>query len=212
MARPIRVWIADDHAIVREGLKQIVLADPHIAVAGECATGRDAVERVRNEDFDVLVLDLSFPDVSGFDVLARAKAIKPDLPVLILSMEREEEFALRCLRAGASGYLEKRTAPAELVTAIRRLAQGKRYVSTELAERLATEPNLPPARPHDLLTRREFEIFLAVAGGKSVRTIAAELGLSAKTVSNHRTHILEKLGLKSTSDLVRYAIRQELIH
>jgi DNA-binding NarL/FixJ family response regulator len=210
--QPIRVVIADDHAIVREGLKQIVLSDPDIIVSGEAETGDEAIARVWDSDFDVLVLDLSFPGRSGLDVLSHVKAAKPALPVLILSMEREEEYAIRCLHAGASGYLEKRSAPEQLVSAIKRLAAGKKYISDELAERLAVEVNKPgTGRPHDLLTKREFEIFLSIALGRPVSQIAGELGLSVKTVNNHRARILQKLGMRSTAEAIRYAIRYQLI-
>jgi DNA-binding NarL/FixJ family response regulator len=209
----IRVLIADDHAIVREGLKQIVLSDSEITVAGEAATGDEAISKIRNGEFDVIVLDLSLPDRSGFDVLSHIKAANPDLPVLILSMEREEEFAIRCLHAGASGYLEKRSATEQLVSAIKRLARGKKYLSSELAEHLALELDRPGVeRPHDLLSKREFEIFLSIASGRPVSQIAAELTLSVKTVNNHRARILQKLGMKNTAELVRYAIRHQLIH
>ncbi len=204
--------IVDDHAIVREGLKQIVASDPEIVVAGEAASGDEALLKIREGDFDVLVLDLCLPDRSGLDVLAHARAALPLRPVLILSMEREEEFAMRALRGGASGYLEKRSAPEQLVSAIKRVTQGKKYLSSELAERLVLELDQGGAdRPHDLLSQREFEIFLAIAGGKPVSAIAAGLGLSVKTVNNHRARILVKLGMKSTAELVRYAIRYQLI-
>lgn len=209
---PIRVLIADDHAIVREGLKQIVHANQAITVVAEAANGNEALVKVRSCELDVLVLDLSLPGRSGLDVLAHVKASKPALPVLILSMEREEEFAMRCIHAGASGYLEKRSAPEQLVIAIKRLAAGGRYMSAELAQRLALELDHPGGeRPHDRLTKREFEIFLSIAGGKPVSVIADELGLSVKTVNNHRSRILEKLAMKSTSEVIRYAIRHELI-
>jgi two-component system invasion response regulator UvrY len=209
----IRVLIADDHAIVREGLKQIALSDENITVSGEAGTGDEAIAKILDGEFDVVVLDLSLPDRSGFDVLSHVKATRPHLSVLILSMEREEEFAMRCLRAGAAGYLEKRSAPDQLVSAIKRLAQGKRYVSAELAERMALHLDRPAVeRPHDLLSAREFGVFLMIASGKPVSRIAEGLGLSVKTVNNHRAHILEKLGMRSTAELIRYAIRHDLIH
>jgi len=208
----IRVLIADDHAIVREGLKRMALEDPEIDGVAECSNGSETLVRIREDEFDVLVLDLSLPDISGFDILCRVKAEKPKLPVLILSMEREEEFAVRCLHAGASGYLEKRGAPGELVKAIRRVASGRKYVSAETAERLALElRHRATDRPHDLLTQREFEVFLSLASGKAVSQIAGELGISVKTVSNHRMHILQKLGVHTTADMIRYAIRHQLI-
>jgi two-component system invasion response regulator UvrY len=212
MPRPIRVFIADDHAIVREGLKQVVLSDAEIVVSGEAATADEALFKVRDAELDVLILDLSFPGRGGLDVLSHVKAMRPELPVLILSMEREDEFAIRCLHAGASGYLEKRSAPEQLVSAIKRLAAGRKYISGDLAERLAVELDRPgTGRPHDLLTQREFEILLSIASGKPVSHIANELGLSVKTVNNHRTRILQKLGKKSTAEVIRYAIRHQLI-
>ena len=164
-------------------------------------------------DYDVAVVDLSLPDRSGLDVLAQVACARPDLPVLILSMEREEEYAVRALREGAAGYLEKSSAPANLVTAIKRLAQGHKYLSTEMAEKLivTSRQRRQGERPHDLLSRREFEVFIAIASGKSVSQIAAGLGLSVKTVNNHRASILAKLGVRSTADLVRYAVRQHLV-
>jgi DNA-binding NarL/FixJ family response regulator len=209
---PIRVLIADDHAIVREGLKQIVFPNEDIVVTAEAETGDEALLKVRTCELDVVVLDLSFPGRNGMDVISHVKAIKPGLPVLILSMEREDEFAMRCLQAGASGYLEKRSAPDQLLSAIKRLAAGGRYISAELANRLALDVDHPDSqKPHDRLTKREFEIFVSIATGKPVSLIARELGLSVKTVNNHRGRILEKLAMKSTSEVIRYAIRHHLI-
>jgi DNA-binding NarL/FixJ family response regulator len=209
------VFIVDDHPIVREGLKQIAMSDPDIRVTGEAGTGAAAIAAlaIGAGEYDVAVLDLSLPDRSGLDVLASVAAAHLDLPVLILSMEREEEFALRALREGASGYLEKNSAPEHLVTAIRRLAQGHKYLSTEMAERLIMDGRRrrEAERPHDLLSRREFGVFLAIASGKSVSTIAADLGLSVKTINNHRASVLAKLEIKSTAELVRYAVRQHLV-
>ena len=209
------MFIVDDHPIVREGLKQIATSDPEIRVTGEAGTGTAAIAAlaIGAGDYDVAVLDLSLPDRSGLDVLAAVALSRPDLAVLILSMEREEEFALRALREGASGYLEKSSAPEHLVTAIKRLAQGHRYLSTEMAERLIVDGRRrrQAERPHDLLSRREFEVLIAVASGRSVSAIAADLGLSVKTINNHRANVLAKLGVKSTADLVRYALRQHLV-
>jgi two-component system, NarL family, invasion response regulator UvrY len=207
------VFIVDDHPIVREGLKQIAMSDPGIRITGEAGNGTDAIAALAAGDFDVAVVDLSLPDRSGLDVLASVAHARPDLPVLILSMEREEEYALRALREGASGYLEKNSAPDLLVTAIKRLAGGHKYLSTEMAERLIVDGKRrrQAERPHDLLSRREFEVFVAVASGKPVSLIAADLGLSVKTVNNHRASVLAKLGVKSTAELVRYALRQNLV-
>lgn len=188
------------------------MGDAQIIVAGEATTGNEALAAIDAGDFDVVVLDLSLPDRSGLDVLAHVKASRPQLPILILSMAREEEFALRALRAGASGYLEKRSAPEQLVAAIKRLAQGKKYLSTELAEHLVLDGDRHgPDRPHDLLSPREFEIFLMIAGGKPASRIAADLLLSVKTVNNHRARILRKMSMKSNAELIRYAIQHQLI-
>jgi two-component system invasion response regulator UvrY len=208
------VFIVDDHPIVRAGLKQIATSDPEIKITGEAATGDEAIRALASPEYDVAVLDLSLPDRSGFDVLARVLSVTPDLPVLILSMEREDEFAVRALRAGASGYLEKRSAPDLLIAAIKRLAQGHKYLSPELAERLIINGRRrrEAEKPHDLLSPREFEVFIAIAEGKPARRIAAELGVSVKTVNNHRAAVLAKLGMSSTAELVRYAMRHQLIH
>jgi DNA-binding NarL/FixJ family response regulator len=205
------VFIVDDHPIVREGLKQIVTSDPDIVVAGEAATGAEAVAALASGDYDVAVIDLSLPDRSGLDVVGTVT--RDDLPMLILSMEREEEYALRALREGAAGYLEKSSAPDQLVAAIKRLAQGHKYLSEQMAERLiVTGPRRREVeRPHDLLSRREFEVFIAIVSGRSVSEIAADLALSVKTVNNHRANVLAKIGVKGTADLVRYALRQHLI-
>jgi DNA-binding NarL/FixJ family response regulator len=209
----IRAIIVDDHPIVREGLKQIVTADPEITVCGEAATGEDALLIIAANQFDVAVLDLSLPDRNGLDVLTRIQCLRPDLPVLILSMEREDEFAVRALRAGASGYLEKRSAPERLVIAIKRLVQGHHYLSPELAERLIVNGRHRRAaeKPHDLLSPREFEVFIALGSGKGVGRIASELGLSVKTINNHRASVLAKLRVKTTADLIRYALRHDLV-
>jgi DNA-binding NarL/FixJ family response regulator len=208
----IRVFIVDDHPIVREGLKQIAASDPEISVTGEAATGSDAIATLASGDFDVVVLDLSLPDRSGLDVLGQVTKARRDLPVLILSIQREEEFALRALREGASGYLEKSSAPDCLVTAIKRLAQGHSYISITMAERLLVDGRWREIeRPHDLLSPREFEVFIAIASGKPVSGIASDLGLSVKTVNNHRARILMKLGKKTTGELIRYAICHNLI-
>jgi DNA-binding NarL/FixJ family response regulator len=189
------------------------MADPHIRVTGEAGTGAEAIAALASGDYDVAILDLSLPDRNGLDVLATVACTRPDLPVLILSMEREEEYAVRSLREGASGYLEKNSAPELLVTAIKRLAAGHKYLSTEMAERLIVDGKRrrQVERPHDLLSRREFEVFIAIVSGRSVSGIAADLGLSVKTVNNHRAAVLAKLGLKATADMVRYALRQHLV-
>jgi two-component system, NarL family, invasion response regulator UvrY len=207
------VFIVDDHPIVREGLKHIVAADPDIEVAGEASTGAEAVAKLAAGDYDVAVIDLSLPDYNGLEVLAQVAGAGAGPAVLILSMEREEEYALRALHEGAAGYLEKGSAPESLVRAIKRLAGGRKFLSADMAETLLVggQKRRKAERPHDLLSRREFEVFIALAAGQSVRQIAADLRLSVKTVNNHRASVLAKLGVKSTADLVRYAVRQNLV-
>ena len=206
--------IVDDHAIVRAGLTQILRAEPQIVVAAEAENAAEAVAKLERETVDVVVLDLSLPDSSGFRVLSHVATAGGGVPVLILSMEREEEYAVLALRAGAAGYLEKRTAPELLVAAIRQVVAGKKYMSRELAERVAMGLDVRAAleHPHEILSPREFEVFLAIAAGKPVREIASALRLSVKTVNNHRAHVLSKLGMKSNAELIRYAMRQRLVH
>jgi len=207
----IRILIADDHAIVREGLKLIVQTDPGMLAVGDVSTAQGAVDWLREHPVDVVVLDLSLPDRNGIEMISEIHAIAPNAKILVLSMQNEFEFAVPSLRAGAHGYLEKRAAPEAFLTAIHTLVEGRRYVSAELAQHLALDYKRSDVeRPHDRLSPREFEVFLSIADGKPVRRIAADLKLSVKTVNNHRAHVLEKLGVSSTAELVRYAIRHRL--
>ena len=209
----IRILIADDHAIVRAGLKQFIADEPDMEVTGEAETGAQTLELVRGGDWDVVLLDISMPDRSGVDTLKTLKHIKPELPVLILSGFPEGQYAVNLLRAGASGYLNKESAPAELVRAIRTVVSGRRYVSATLAEILAHDISSPASdRPvHTALSEREFQIFCKLAAGQAVSKIADELFLSVKTVSTYRTRILEKMSMKTNADLTYYAIKNQLI-
>ena len=209
----IRILIADDHAIVRAGLKQFIADEPDMEVTGEAETGAQTLELVRGGDWDVVLLDISMPDRSGVDTLKTLKHIKPELPVLILSGFPEGQYAVNLLRAGASGYLNKESAPAELVRAIRMVVSGRRYVSATLAEILAHDISSPASdRPvHTALSEREFQIFCKLAAGQAVSKIADELFLSVKTVSTYRTRILEKMSMKTNADLTYYAIKNQLI-
>lgn len=208
----IRVLIADDHAVVRQGLIQILGDTPEMMVAGEATTGQEALDQVRAATWDVVVLDISLPDRSGLDVLKALRAERPTLPVLVLSMYSEDQYALRVLKAGAAGYLTKDTAAAELVKAIRQVVRGGRYVSPSLAEKLAFEIGTDLSRlPHETLSDREFQVLRLLAAGKSVKEIAAELSLSAKTVSTYRARLLEKMHLRSTAELMHYALQNHLI-
>jgi DNA-binding NarL/FixJ family response regulator len=207
----IRVLIVDDHAIVRRGLRQIVAETGDIVVNGEAETGSQAIKTARQEDFDVMLLDISLPDKNGIEVLKQIKKEQPKLAVLMLSMHGEREFAVRALKAGASGYLTKQSAPAQLVTAIRHVAAGKKYVSPALAEELANAMGVDTEKPlHETLSDREFQTLRLIASGKTLSDMSAELCLSPKTISVYRSRLLEKLKLKNNSDLIRYAIKNRL--
>jgi len=208
----IRVFIADDHAIVREGLKQILAEQRDIVVAGEAETGLDAIKLFRKSRCNVLLLDISLPDRNGIEVLKQIKDEKPDLAVLMLSMHREDQYAIRALKAGASGYMTKQSAPKELVNAIRQVAGGQRYVSALLAQVLAAQVGDGFDKPpHESLSDREYQTLTMIASGKTVSEIAKELSLSVKTVSEYRSRLLSKMKLKTSAELTHYAIRNQLI-
>ncbi len=208
----IKVLIADDHPIVRQGLRQILGGTADMEVAGEAVNGQEALEQMRLGGWDVLVLDITMPGRSGFDILKELKYEQPDLPVLVLSIHAEEQLAVRVLKAGASGYLTKENAPEELVKAIRKVVGGGRYISPSLAESLAFGLDAAFERPrHESLSDREFQVMQLMAGGKTLAEIAEQLALSAKTVSTYRARLLEKLNLKTNAELMRYALENELI-
>jgi DNA-binding NarL/FixJ family response regulator len=206
-----RVVVADDHAIVREGLKRILDGQEGIEIAGEATNGHEVLERVRAGGFDLLLLDLSMPGKSGIELIRQVKAESPKLRVLILTMHEEDQYAVRAIRAGASGYLTKESATAQLVSAIRRIADGRLYISPNVAEQLALDVHAGrDETPHKHLSDREFEIFNLLVAGRSVSDIAGQLHLSVKTVSTHKTRILQKMNAASVADLVRYAIQHRL--
>ncbi len=208
----IRVFIADDHAIVREGLKQILAEQRDIIVAGEAENGLDAIKLFRKSRCNVMLLDISLPDRNGIEVLKQIKAERPELAVLMLSMHREDQYAIRALKAGAAGYLTKQSAPRELVTAIRQVAGGQKYVSATLAQALAAQVGSDHEAPvHDSLSDREFQTLTMIASGKTVSEIARELSLSVKTVSEYRARLLAKMNLKTSAELTSYAIRNQLV-
>ena len=208
----IRALIADDHAVVRQGLKQILGDTPEMVVAGEATTGQEVLDKVRAETWDVVVLDISMPDRSGLDVLKQLRSERPKLPVLVLSMHSEDQYAVRVLKAGASGYLTKDSAPDELVKAIRKVVSGGTYVSSFLAEKLAFEIGTDSSRlPHETLSDREFQVLRLIAAGESVTEIAAELYLSVKTVSTYRARLLQKMNLTTNAELMHYAMQNHLI-
>lgn len=209
----IRVFIADDHAIVREGLKQILAESPDIIVAGEAENGVDAIKNFRKSKCQVVLLDISLPDKSGIEVLKQIKKEKPDVAVLMLSMHREDQYAIRSLKAGAAGYMNKQSAPRELVTAIRQVATGQKYVSAALAQELASQlgEERTEAPLHESLSDREFQTLTMIASGKTVTAIAKELSLSVKTISEYRARLLVKMKLKNSAELTHYAIKNHLI-
>ena len=208
----IKVMVADDHPVVREGLKQILSQAQDIKVTAEAEDGHEILDKVRNQEFDVIVLDITMPGMMGLDVLKQLKSEKPELPVLILSMHPEEQYAIRVLRAGASGYLTKGSAPDKLTEAIRKLYRGGRYVSSSLAERLAAELGGDLTKlPHQTLSDREYQVMCLIASGKTVTQVAEQLALSVKTVSTYRTRILEKMRMQSNAELTHYAIENKLV-
>ncbi|HEV7572658.1 MAG TPA: response regulator transcription factor, partial [Thermoanaerobaculia bacterium] len=192
----IRVLIADDHDIVREGVKQIVSETSDITVGGEARTGAEALDRARQGGWDVVILDLNLPDRPGLDVLGQLRAVNADVPVLILSMHGEASYAARALKAGASGYVSKSTAREHLVVAIRKLANGERFLTPELAESLAFGMMGARSSGHQSLSDREFQVLCLIASGRPPREIAAELNVSVKTVATHRARLLQKMGLR----------------
>lgn len=208
----IRILVADDHTLVREGLKQILAAAEDLVIAAEAVDGDQALAHVRNVDFDLALLDMSMPGLSGIELIKRLKLEKPKLRILILSMHGEQQYAVRAYKAGASGYLTKDSASAELVAAIRKIAAGGVYISPAAAEQLALGAMKNDAGlPHKTLSDREFEVFRLLVEGGSLTAIAEGLHLSVKTVSTHKTHILQKMSMSSTAELVRYALEHRLM-
>jgi DNA-binding NarL/FixJ family response regulator len=208
----IRVVLADDHTIVREGLKQLLSAAGDIQVLGEAQNGHEVMERVRGLDFDLLLLDMSMPGRSGIELIKQVRSEKPRLKILILSMHEENQYAVRAIRAGAAGYLTKESASRQLLEAIRKVASGGAFISAEVAQQLALGA-MPDAQgpPHAALSDREYQIFLLIANGKSMSDIAAQLNLSVKTVSTHKTNILQKMNMATPAELIRYALTHRLL-
>lgn len=208
----IRIVIADDHTIMREGLKRILDGADDIQVVGEAVDGFEALAHVRKGGFDLLMLDLSMPGRSGVELIRQIKDEVPKLPILILTMHEEEQYAVRAIRAGARGYLTKESAGTQLVSAIRKVASGRPYISLEVAEQLAMDV-MPSSEdlPHKQLSNREFEVFTLLVSGKSITEIADFLHLSAKTVSTHKTRILTKMSMNSLAEMVQYAVQHRLL-
>ena len=208
----MRILIADDHAVVRKGLRQILEEASDIVVGGEASNGREVLEKIRAGGWDALVLDITMPGQTGLEVLKEVKQEAPRLPVLMLSMHAQEQYATRVLKAGASGYLPKESAPEDLIKAIRKVCSGGKYVSADQAEKLIyLFDNTSDKAPHELLSDREFEVLRAIASGRTVSQIAAEVHLSVKTVSTYRARILEKMRMKTNAELTTYAVRNGLV-
>jgi DNA-binding NarL/FixJ family response regulator len=208
----IRIVIADDHTIVREGLKTVLSAATDFTVVAEAQNGHEVMQRVRELDFDVLVLDMSMPGKSGTELIKQVHAEKPKLRILVLTMHEEQQYAVRAIKSGAAGYLTKDSASAQLVSAIRKVAAGGAFISAAVAEQFALGA-MPDAAgpPHRALSDREFQVFRALVSGKTVTDIADELNLSVKTVSTHKARIMEKMSLRNQAELIRYAIGHRLL-
>jgi two-component system, NarL family, invasion response regulator UvrY len=209
----LRILIVDDHAVVRRGLREILSEDPNtVLVAGEAADCDQALAQLQASPWDAVLLDISLPGRGGLDVLQEIKTRHPSLPVLVLSVHPEEQYAVRVLRAGAAGYLNKDAAPTDLASAVKKITSGGRYVTPSLAERLAAQVAAPDQRPpHEQLSDREFEVLRRIASGRTVSEIAEDLHLSVKTVSTYRTRILAKMGMRTNAELTHYAIKNALV-
>lgn len=208
----IRILIADDHIIVREGIKQVLSEESSFAITGEAANGLELLTHLREHEFDVLLMDMSMPGRSGVELIKQVKSEKPKLAILVLSMHKEEQYAVRALRAGALGYLTKESAPDQLISAIQKVARGGVSISPGAAERMALELyGNHDSIPHTLLSDREYQVFRMIVSGTPINGIADELSLSVKTVSTHKTRILQKMRMNNAAELIHYAIRHQLI-
>jgi DNA-binding NarL/FixJ family response regulator len=208
----LRILIADDHPIVRQGLGQLIAKTTDMVVADEASNGLEVLTKARASHYDVVLLDISMPGLHGLDIIRQLKKESPRLPILILSMHSEEQYAVRAFRAGASGYLTKQSAPDELLAAIRKVSMGGKYVSSSLAEKLASDLEIGTGKlPHETLSNREYQVMLMIAAGKTVAEIAEELSLSVQTISTYRSRILQKMQIKNNVELANYVIRKQLL-
>jgi two-component system invasion response regulator UvrY len=208
----LRILLCDDHPILREGLKKILLQQSDIRIVDEAGSGTEMLEKSAASRYDVIILDITLPDMNGLDVLKSLQSSGSTAGVLVLSMHPEEQYATRAIKAGAAGYLQKESAPAELVNAVRRIANGGKYVTASLAEKLAFElQGAVDKAPHEVLSDREYQVLCLLATGKGIKEIAMELSLSPPTIATYRSRVMTKLGLASTVDLVRYALAHKLV-
>jgi len=207
-----KMLIVDDHPVVREGLKRILLDTSNMLAVDEAGTSQEVLERVQQNDYDLVLLDISLPDRSGLDVLKELKRTKPDLQILVISIHPEEQYAVRAMRAGAAGYLTKESAPDELVAAVQKVLLGRKYISSSLAEKLAFALEVDVEKqPHETLSDREYQVMCMIASGKTVKEIAGELMLSAKTINTYRSRVLRKMRVNSSVELIHYAIKHRLV-
>jgi len=210
--KKIMILIADDHPIVRAGFKQVISETTDMVVADEAGNGQEVMNLIHKKDYDIILLDISMPGRNGLEIVKDLKVEKPRIPVMILSIYPEEQYAIRALRAGASGYMTKASAPHELIAAIRKICQGGKYISSSLAEKLTDYLDTDVSKqPHELLSDREYQVMLMLASGKTVSQVADELCLSVKTISTYRSHILEKMKLKNNAEITLYAVQNQLI-
>ncbi len=208
----IKILIVDDHALIREGLKRIFGETSDLCVAGEASDSQTALSKISEQHFDIVILDLSLPGRSGLDTLKQLKCLKPDLPVLVLSIYPESQYGIRVLKAGAAGYLTKDSSPETLIQSIRKITSGGKVVTDTLAEKLVAQLNHPPEQPlHETLSDREYQVLLAIANGKTAKAISADLNLSVKTISTYRTRLLQKMKLKNNTEIICYAVRHGLV-
>lgn len=208
----VKIIIADDHPVVRAGLKEVIAGAFDMLVADEASTGHELLDKVRKKEFDVIILDITMPGMDGLDVLKQVKIERPKVPVLILTFHPEAQYAVRVLRAGASGYVTKASAPVELIKAIRKVYGGGKYISSSLAEKLAYDLDSESEKmPHETLSDREYQVMCMIASGKTVKEVSDELALSIKTVSTYRSRILEKMKMRNNAQLTHYAIAHRLV-
>jgi len=208
----IKIFVVDDHAVVRQGIKHIIVQNPDMEVVGEASHGNEVLDKIQGVDVDVMLMDIEMPEKSGWEVMTQIKHSHPNMSVIILSIFPEDHYGVRLIKAGASGYLTKSSAPEQLVQAIRTVSGGGKFISPALGEKLIQELDKKDDQPlHSILSEREFQVFCMIASGKKTKEIADELSLSITTISTHRANILEKMGMKNNAELIHYALKNGLV-